>query len=182
MPYAKRSIKAGYPVDARFETREQIDAYFSGARVVCLQCGHSYRILEAHLRGVHGMTGDDYREMYCLPFQRGLCAADFSAQRVEHGKRLFEENQERQTAAINKAREAQRQAGGNAQRHKPDFWKKERTKFTRADFEEFARRVRSGRSGNTVQHDEDMPTKQHVLWFVKRDKEFAELWKTTKCE
>lgn len=181
MPYAKRTIKAGFPVDRPFQTRDEIDTYLSGDRVVCLRCGHAYRILETHLRGVHEITGDDYREIYALPFERGLCASDFSAQRIDHGKRLYEENVERQAGALAKAREAQKTAGGNPQRHKPTFWKGERTKYTRAHYEEFARRVMSGRSGNSVQRDEDMPTKAHVLRFIKMDKDFAELWKATKA-
>ncbi|WP_414642149.1 MucR family transcriptional regulator, partial [Brevundimonas sp.] len=37
-----------------------------------------FRILETHLRGVHEMTGDEYRAKYGLPYGRGLCDAKFS--------------------------------------------------------------------------------------------------------
>ena len=125
MPYAKRDVLPGYPKEFVFETRGQIDAYLGGQRVTCLLCGHEYRILETHLRGVHSMTGDDYRELYGLPYHRGLCGSSFSERRVEQGKELWEENTERQAAALAKAKATQASTGTNPQRGKPLYWRGE---------------------------------------------------------
>lgn len=35
--------------------------------LICLECGKKCQVLKAHLRGVHGLTPDEYREKYELP-------------------------------------------------------------------------------------------------------------------
>jgi hypothetical protein len=175
MPKAKRSILPGFPKNFVFETREQIETYLASERVTCLLCGHNYRILETHLRSVHEITGDDYRSMYGLPFTRGLCGASFSEQRMEHGRRLYEENQERQSAALTAAKAVQAKHG-NPQRNKPVYWKRERVQYDRAVYDEFVRRVLSGRAVCDVENDPDMPTTSNVYWYMERDADFERLW------
>lgn len=53
-------------------TLEEIRAYYSGDAIVCMRCGKSYRNLGVHLKAIHAMTVDDYKEMYGLPWSRGL--------------------------------------------------------------------------------------------------------------
>lgn len=169
MPYASRKVSDGYPREMRFQSRAELDAYFSGHRITCLLCGGTYRVLDTHLRKVHSINSDDYRERYGIPYLRGLCGASFTEQRVAHGKRIWSENIERQTDALEKAKSTQLANGGNPQRRKPDFWKQERTKYTAADIAEFFRRVRTGRSKASVARDPDMPTVQHVRWWLLRN-------------
>lgn len=176
MPRAKRKTLDGYPRDFVFASREDVDAYLSGDRIVCLRCGNAFKLLDAHLRNVHNMTSDDYRIMYGLPHSRGLCSSLLSDQRVEHGKTVFSSNPARQLAALECAKATQK-IYGNPQRAKPKFWKLERTKYGRAHYEEFARRVMAGRAGSDVEQDDDMPSKANVLWYMKRDPEFRGRWK-----
>lgn len=127
MPYAKRDVLPGYPKVFVFETRAEIDQYLAGERVTCLLCGREFRLLDTHLRNVHKVTSDDYREMYGLPYLRGLCGSSFSERRSEHGKAIWSENEERQAAALKTARAVQAATGTNPQRAKPQFWRAERT-------------------------------------------------------
>ncbi len=63
----------GFPVERKFETKEEVDAYFSTDKIQCLLCGRWYnQIGGLHLDRMHGVTPDDYREMYGLPWTRGL--------------------------------------------------------------------------------------------------------------
>lgn len=173
MPRAKTKVQKGFPREFVFECREELDAYLSGDRITCLLCGNSYQLLETHLRTFHDMTGDEYREKYGIPYKRGLCSARMSAARSEISKELFEANRDRQLGFLEQAKAVQ-EKNGNPQRKKPKFWKSERTKYTRATFDEFIRRVEIGRSAHKVQQDEDMPALSSVHWYAKRDKDFAE--------
>lgn len=141
MPYAKRSILTGFPrPPAHFQTRAEVDQYLAGERVQCLLCGHQYRILETHLRGVHQINGDAYREMYGIPYRRGLCGSAYSERRTELGRALWAENTERQAAALASAAAVQAR-DGNPQRNKPTFWK-------------FRRMVARSRTGTRCRSDD----------------------------
>lgn len=69
---ARRVVLAGYPLEKVFQTKEEIDNYFTGDTIVCLLCGKSYKALNAHLQ-VHGFNEVSYKEKYGLPYHRGLC-------------------------------------------------------------------------------------------------------------
>ncbi len=127
MPYAKRDILSGYPKEFVFQSRADIENYFAGERVRCLLCGRDFRILDTHLRRVHSLTSDDFRERYGIPYLRGLCGSSFSEQRTEHGRTIWADNTERQAAALAKAKGVQTATGTNPQRGKPHFWRAERT-------------------------------------------------------
>jgi hypothetical protein len=72
---ARRKVRPGYPWTGQFETKEQIDFYFSGDKIECLLCGKTYRGLGVHLLKIHGVTDDQYRARYGLPWGRGLTSA-----------------------------------------------------------------------------------------------------------
>lgn len=69
---ARRVVKPGYPVEPRAMTGDEIKAYFSGDSICCLLCGKNYRSLGLHLSRVHSVSDEEYREMYGLPWGRGL--------------------------------------------------------------------------------------------------------------
>lgn len=165
----------GFPVTALFATREEVDAYLTGDRITCLLCGYSFKGLAPHVEGAHDMSADEYRERYGLPYQRGLVCAETSAARSAHSKQFYMDNKEQQDMYLARAKAVQAEHG-NPQRTKPQFWKNERTQYTRADFEEFARRVLSGRAALQVEKDPDMPHVTHVKWYMKRNPDFAAQW------
>lgn len=73
---ARFKVLHGYPKDFVFETPEQLRDYFAGDRIVCLRCGKSYRTLGIHLNTIHDLTPDEYREMYGIPWGKGLSCAE----------------------------------------------------------------------------------------------------------
>jgi hypothetical protein len=58
-----------------FKTRRDIERYFSGDTIECLICGRHFKRLQTHLAAKHGMTADDYKSRFGLPWTRGLTSA-----------------------------------------------------------------------------------------------------------
>jgi len=74
----RRTILQGFPWDGKFETKEEVYDYFSGDKIQCLLCGKWFQRLPFHLKAIHDITSDEYKEMYGLPWKHGLCGKEFS--------------------------------------------------------------------------------------------------------
>jgi hypothetical protein len=68
---ARRFVMEGYPITRRFETLEEINEYLHGEKITCLICGKAKKALSTHLR-IHGVSADEYKERYGLPYRTGL--------------------------------------------------------------------------------------------------------------
>jgi hypothetical protein len=68
----RRVVEPGYPIEVPFRSLEDVRDYLSGDRLLCLRCGKTYRALGTHLRSIHGMTADDYRSLYNIPWTYAL--------------------------------------------------------------------------------------------------------------
>ena len=87
MPYISASWKeAIFEIDSIrttkppfFRTRQEVERYFGGKTIKCLLCGGRFRRLGGHLSVKHGMSVDDYRSRFGLPWSRGLTSAASSA-------------------------------------------------------------------------------------------------------
>ncbi len=63
----------GFPRKEKFKSGKEIDRYFAGEKIQCLICGKWFKtISHFHLTKVHGISTDDYKEMFGLPWGRGL--------------------------------------------------------------------------------------------------------------
>ncbi|AFJ48507.1 hypothetical protein EBL_c34510 [Shimwellia blattae DSM 4481 = NBRC 105725] len=51
--------------------------YLSSDLIECLECGRRFHLLNPHLRKAHGMTCDEYRELYNLPVTAPLAGRLF---------------------------------------------------------------------------------------------------------
>jgi hypothetical protein len=58
-----------------FRTRRQVERYFGGKTIKCLLCGRRFGRLSFHLAAKHGVTTDDYKSRFGLPWHRGLTSA-----------------------------------------------------------------------------------------------------------
>src|SRR6266446_10702411 len=58
-----------------FKTRRDIERYFSGDTIECLICGRHFKRLQRHLAAKHGVSADDYKKQFGLPWTRGLTSA-----------------------------------------------------------------------------------------------------------
>jgi hypothetical protein len=64
------------PQQKPFTTMGQVEAYLSQPRIKCLVCGTFFKSLGMHLHFRHGMTADDYRMRFGIPFVCALAAPD----------------------------------------------------------------------------------------------------------
>ncbi len=82
-----RRIMPGFPWEGKFQTREEIDDYFSDDQIQCLLCGKWYKVINyAHLSRIHDTTVDEYKERYGLPWSRGLTGESIHEKFVKIGK------------------------------------------------------------------------------------------------
>jgi ROS/MUCR transcriptional regulator protein len=58
-----------------FRTRRQVERYFGRKTIKCLLCGRRFGRLSFHLAAKHGVTTDDYKRRFGLPWHRGLTSA-----------------------------------------------------------------------------------------------------------
>ena len=58
-----------------FQTRREVERYFSGRTIKCLLCGRRFGRLSFHLASKHGITTDEYKERLGLPWTHGLTSA-----------------------------------------------------------------------------------------------------------
>ena len=86
---ARRQVLAGYPSDIFFETPEQLADYFSGDRIICLECGKAFRTLGNHLMRIHKTTVEEYQRMHGIPWTYGLSCAETTALHAEQAKENY---------------------------------------------------------------------------------------------
>ncbi len=79
--------------------------------IVCLEDGTEYKMLKRHLRTVHGMTPDGYRERWGLPRDYPIVAPNYAAKRSNIAKKIglgrkpgTEVNAQRKTKSTSKAK------------------------------------------------------------------------------
>jgi hypothetical protein len=87
----RRRVMAGYPIEEPFQSILEVRHYLKGDRITCLLCGKDYRKLGIHLRTIHEMTVDDYKERYKIPWSYGLLCSDSSKLYSNHMHRRMED-------------------------------------------------------------------------------------------
>lgn len=60
----------------KFKTKEEVEEYFSGDRIECLICGRWLRAVGGKHLKVHGISVDEYKNYYGLPWGRGLVCSE----------------------------------------------------------------------------------------------------------
>ena len=86
----RSKVMPGFPWDGKFTTQPEIYNYFSGDRVQCLLCGKWFKRLPTHLKMIHEIESDEYRERYGLPWKHGLCGKELSLKLSKTMKRRRE--------------------------------------------------------------------------------------------
>ncbi len=167
-----------YPWRGKFGTKAEIDDYFAGNKVECLLCGKLFKTLPTHLERTHGITADDYREQYGLPWKRGLCGVGTS-------EKLSKNMLERQKNGFRPPIEAAQKKSVTATRRQdqPFFLKiKEKNmkigsekfkKFTDQDFRKvLTTMLRENKGLNEVCKDAGMPHFRAVSKYAKKNPKF----------
>lgn len=68
----RRRVLPGFPKEAAPMSLAQVREYFSCKKLLCLLCGRQRGNLGQHIKKIHDMEVDEYKEMYGLPWSRGL--------------------------------------------------------------------------------------------------------------
>lgn len=173
----RRRKREGFPWGGKFETAEEVEAYFSGDQIQCLECGRTLRSLAGHVTRIHGITIEQYQEKYGLPWGRGL-VCDESRDKYAAAMRKRLEDDESLRATLMAGRKLR---FGVAVRPRAQFIKNAQTDRVQGavhyvrhdddDAEEFLRRVYMGRTPSEVAADEDMPGR---TWFYAYRRDHAE--------
>ncbi len=170
---ARRLVLPGFPMKPQKFSWTEVKQYFSGDRIQCLVCGKTYRRLGGHL-AVHSLTEDDYRELYGLPWRRGLCGTDaFVAYSIAIKHRIEEGYVPPLNDPKNRARahEAIRQRGIRIQPFRSEISRENishsngREPWPETRFDEIVSRVLTGRTVPSVCADDDVPGQ---TWFRRR--------------
>lgn len=81
-----REVLPEYPWRGKFETREQVDRYLGTAEITCLLCGKTYKCLAPHVKRIHKVSAEDYKEFFGLPNGRGIDCAETTKNRSDASK------------------------------------------------------------------------------------------------
>jgi predicted transcriptional regulator len=73
---SRRVVLPGYPKTEPFKSIEEVERYLSTPKIVCLLCGKEYKSIGNHLKNIHGIELNDYRKMFDIPRNYGLCCPE----------------------------------------------------------------------------------------------------------
>ncbi len=166
---------SGFSGDVRpFQTKAEIRAYLGEDRLACLICGRRLTVLPAHLKAQHGLSADDYRVRFGIPFSYGLAGEEF--RRKAQARMLQLRAAGVITGPEPDQAAAKLQAGRKRPRTAPALRRDNVEKLMRVhgrrapwrakDFEEFVHRVEGGRSVAAVGRDADMPSRQTLFKYL----------------
>ncbi len=179
---------SGFPKEGEFQTKEEVDTYFSSEQIQCLMCGRWYgEINFAHLGYIHEMTVDEYKERFGLPWGRGLLGQAAFRKRSEIGKQKFRDGKvgldnKKACLASQKIKPRSMQPYVARQRTQQALAVYQReTQWQHADYEEVLRRMETQQRGIVdVCRDPDVPS--YPVWhrYSKSHPELAAKLKTIK--
>ncbi len=161
---------------------EEVSAYFSHDKLQCLLCGKEYAGLGNHVVEGHGISVDDYKEKFGLPWSSGLSGKTLKtnqskrlkksrrdgkipyAPEPEHIRKLHaykkQKNRDVPVAVRNDAGKRVLERFGLERKWGPE------------DFEEYLRRIKTGRTPSEVGKDKDMPADYLFHKFARQNPEF----------
>jgi transposase len=184
----KQQSLPGFPKEDTFQTKEEVDAYFSYEHIQCLMCGKWYaEINHMHLGRIHDMTVDEYKERFGLPWGRGLLGQAALRKRSEIGKQKFRDGKvgidsKKGSLAAQKVKNRPMQPYVARQRIQRALAVHQRkTPWQHADFEEVLRRMETQQRGlRDVCSDPDVPGYSAWHRYSKSHPELAAKLKTIK--
>lgn len=105
-----------------FRTRQEVERYFSGKTIKCLVCGKRFGRLSFHLAAKHGMSTDEYKNRFGLPWTRGLTSAQ------SHGNSGWTEARRAKARKMARKSKFFKYAHPSPRRQAPEFLKLETQK------------------------------------------------------
>lgn len=163
---------------------EEIDAYLDGDKVTCLVCGKSFVTLSPHINVAHQLTAEAYKQRYDIPWRRGLISRPLRERKAkmmkgykeagilphapspEHIANLLRVCVKHRRPITQPARDT------SGKRFLALHGKTER--WSQKDFEEYLRRIKTGRTIKEVGKDPDMPCREVFDTYLRNNPAFAE--------
>lgn len=180
----------GYPWKGTFTTGEELSAYFDADKITCLLCGRQYTQLANHVIGGHGIPADDYKAQFGIPWSYSLIGKSLKDRfsqhirtRIKTGKWLpaSRESIEKMHAASRHRRPIVA-AVAETHRRRCLAMRGRSERFGPKEFEEYLRRIASGRTPSEVSEDKDMPCQTLFDRQIKENPDFrrryTEIWES----
>ncbi|GKX44557.1 hypothetical protein SOASR015_35910 [Pectobacterium carotovorum subsp. carotovorum] len=121
----------------RINNRDELNEYLNHDKIECLECGRRFSFLPVHLKRIHQMTADEYRDRHNLPVSAPLAGLSYRAAHRDKLARMVQSG-EFNYSHLNAASKAAKNAGRGvrrdfdlaeqAERAKPIHEKSSRTK------------------------------------------------------
>ncbi len=174
-----------FPWNGKFMTKTEIDDYLAGNKIQCLLCGKWFKIISSHLKRIHDIDSDEYREKYGLPWKHGLCGKEVS---LKLSTAMNERRKNGFLPDIDAAREKSKHA---TKRPDQPFFKKvkienlecfnkDNRKYSEKDYQNVLRKMLKETKGlYETCKDDDMPDIRMVSKYAKRNKEFRKALERT---
>lgn len=171
MPRKKRDYSPlpGFPREDKFQCMEEVDRYFSGNSIQCLQCGHHFSGLARHLTREHGMSAEEYKEEHGIPWKRGLVSALLHGNLSQIAKENDSLSHIGEFAAVLKGRKVKVRAYCPARVNAKRL-------YTVETYYSFADRVAAGEPILTISKEEGMPSVDAVRAFMGKNNGFRRYW------
>lgn len=159
----------------KFGSIQEVREYLKGEKIVCLECGKEYRkIGGSHLK-THGMTDEEYREKYGIPWSYPLASSETSKRYSEFRKRYLSDPDNMKELLENR-KKADKLKNSVKKRPQLEIAKKFRNEQGLNYPEELAwviiERIKEGRTLTEVCEDDDLPGR---TWMADRLKNNEEL-------
>lgn len=181
----RRKVLPGFPSEHMLRSKEEIEEYFGGDRIQCLLCGKWFKRLGGHLKRIHGVTQDEYRKRYGLPWRRGLTSKEAHKNYSEATKKHFRDPEYHleHLRFLQKGRDKMKQHPP-LHRDKAPYIKKEMTKrillhtndgvqYTEENFYDFLRTmVEKKLSPDETSKLKNMPSLSWIYSFKKKDERY----------
>ncbi len=168
----------GFPRKGKFQTKEEVDAYFASDKIQCLLCGKWFKCIAGmHLKLKHGITMEDYREMFGLPWKRGLTGRASHKTISAAAKRRFLKRDLNEM--LENMRSVKTSPPRASQPFARDYIKRlaqsRKARYQPEDFEAVLERMRvQERTAYDVCGDPDMPSESTFRIYLENHPEFKE--------
>jgi hypothetical protein len=165
-----------------FTSMAEIDAYFAQDPLPCLLCGKAYHGLHKHIQMGHKMNLDDYRVEFGIPWTRKLISPSLRAKQAaimndqrENGVIPSRPSDEHLAKLPGYSLEGRRPLQAVVRKAMSDhaLHTHNRTeKLSHKDYEEFLRRIATGRTLTEVGKDSDMMWRETFVAYCRLHPEF----------
>jgi hypothetical protein len=178
----RRNPFPGFPWKGKFTTKMEIEQYFSNPDgIQCLLCGRMHKALNTHLLVIHGISNEEYRDRYGLPWRRGLVSKEISKRLSDSLKKRIEDGSFTPKPDSKAARESIR--AGHKRKDQPFLasikadmaigLSQKKIKYSHKDYENvlpvmLKRKI----TLNEACMDKDLPTRSSILGYAASNPEF----------